>query len=642
MKRVLLLIFVFGVLFWSHQAVHAQIHFTAKLNGAQENPPVTTTASGTGVFTLNQDLTELHYVITYRGLSGTLTAGGHFHTSPAGRNGPVVRNIASSGDPASATISGVWRSTDATQPLTQALVDSLLTGKVYVNFHTAANPGGEIRGQLNLSTPVHFTATLSGAGEVPPVTTTASGTGNFTLNPERTELQYDVTYRGLSGTLTAGGHFHTGAAGRNGPVVRNIASGGDPASATISGVWRSTDATQPLTPALVDSLLTGKVYVNFHTAANPGGEIRGQVMIATAISFMAKLDGGQENPPVTTTASGTGSFALNLDRTELKYEVTYIGLSGTLTAGGHFHTSPAGRNGPVVRNIASSGDPASATISGVWRSTDATQPLTPALIDSLLTGRIYVNFHTVANPGGEIRGQLRSPAGFAFTSRLDGAQENPPVSTTASGTGAFALNADRTEVQYDITYIGLSGTLTAGGHFHTSPAGRNGPVVRNIASGGDPASATISGVWRSTDATQPLTPALVDSFLTSKIYVNFHTAANPGGEIRGQLRSGKSLLTSVKENPGTIPLSFKLEQNYPNPFNPSTTIKFELAKSTRVSLKIYSLLGELVATLIDNELKAPGTYTTTFDASSLTSGVYFYKLETDAGFAGTRKLLFMK
>jgi len=306
MKKALLLVGVLFVLWLAHSSAQAQIHFTAKLDGAQENPPVTTTASGIGAFTLNDDLTELRYVITYRGLSGTLSAGGHFHTGAAGTNGSVRRNIASGGDPASATISGIWRSTDA-QPLTRAFVDSLLLGRIYVNFHTQANGTGEIRGQLNLATGIHFTATLTGAQENPPVTTTASGTGAFTLNPERTELKYDITYRGLSGTLSAGGHFHTGATGTNGSVRRNIASGGDPASATISGIWRSTDA-QSLTRAFVDSLLLGRIYANFHTQANGTGEIRGQLNLAAGIGFTAKLNGAQENPPVSTTATVPAHF----------------------------------------------------------------------------------------------------------------------------------------------------------------------------------------------------------------------------------------------------------------------------------------------------------------------------------------------
>ncbi len=618
---------------------HGQIHLTANLDGAQEVPPVVTTASGTGSFTLSDDFTQLKWVISYQGLSGTLTAGGHFHVGRVGANGPVVKNIASSGDPASNTISGTWTSADATQPLTPALVESLLTGRIYANFHTAAHPGGEIRGQVNLATSLLFAANLTGAQENPPVTTTAGGTGSFILNPQRTEVQWVVTYRDLSGTLTAGGHFHVADSGRNGPVVKNIASGGDPAANTISGVWSSTDATQPLTPALVDSLIAGKLYVNFHTVANPGGEIRGQVKRRGGIGFTARYSGQQENPPVVTNASGTGAFSLNAARTELSYDITYINMSGTLSAGGHFHSADTGRNGPVVKNIASGGDPASNTISGVWRSTD-TQPLTQILVDSLLTGRIYTNFHTTAHPGGEIRGQLQLATGIGFSARFSGAQEVPAVSTPASGTLSMVLNAARTDARYDITYHDLSGPLTAGGHFHVASAGRNGPVVKNIASGGGPASATIGGNWTTADGSQPLTRALVDSLITGLIYSNFHTAANPGGEIRAQALLGSDIITSVDHNPRFVPQQFALHQNYPNPFNPSTTIRFDVASPSDVTLKVYDMLGQEIAVLFEG-LAESGSYTIEFNAKTFASGVYFYRAEVGQTLL-TRKMMLVR
>jgi hypothetical protein len=637
MKVLLSILLALGIVCILPAIVAAQVHFTATVSGAQENPPVTTTASGTGSFTLNDTWTELRYAITYNGLSGTLT-GGHIHTGAVGQNGPVVRSIASSGDPASATIVGSWKSTDASQPLTPAFVDSLLMGRVYVNFHTAANPGGEMRGQVTLAVDIHFTASLTGAQENPPVGTTATGTGAFTLNAARTELKYDITYRGLSGTITAG-HFHTGAVGQNGSVVRNIASAGGPASATISGTWQSTDASQPLTPALVNSLIAGEMYVNFHTSANPGGEIRGQLNISGGSGFTANLAGVQENPPVTTDAGGTGSFSLNSDQTELKYEITYIGLSGTLT-GGHFHMGAVGANGSVVRSISATGDPASATISGTWSSTDASQPFTQALAKALLAGQLYVNFHTAANPGGEMRGQINPSTGVGYTVALSGSQENPPVNTSATGTGSVVLNALRTEVKYDITYIGLSGTITAG-HFHTGAVGSNGPVVRGIASAGGPASGTIAGTWTASDASQPLTAALVDSLIAGDVYVNFHTAANAGGEIRGQAMSSINTVTSVEQTSSAIPSEFNLQQNYPNPFNPSTTISFDLAKTARVSLKVYNILGQVVATLLD-EVKQAGSYKVSFNAPELGSGVYFYRVVTDAAVAKTRKMMLLK
>lgn len=89
-----------------------------------------------------------------------------------------------------------------------------------------------------------------------------------------------------------------------------------------------------------------------------------------------------------------------------------------------------------------------------------------------------------------------------------------------------------------------------------------------------------------------------------------------------------------------IPSKFGLSQNYPNPFNPSTTISYEVAKETNVSLKVYDAIGNEVATLV-NETKAPGTYEVIFDASNLTNGVYFYKIQA-GNFTATKKLILMK
>jgi hypothetical protein len=89
-----------------------------------------------------------------------------------------------------------------------------------------------------------------------------------------------------------------------------------------------------------------------------------------------------------------------------------------------------------------------------------------------------------------------------------------------------------------------------------------------------------------------------------------------------------------------IPNYYSLSQNYPNPFNPSTTIKFGLPKGENVKLVIYDLLGREVKTLI-NEFRASGTHEVNFDASALSSGVYFYKLVTP-NFTETKRMLLVK
>jgi hypothetical protein len=82
--------------------------------------------------------------------------------------------------------------------------------------------------------------------------------------------------------------------------------------------------------------------------------------------------------------------------------------------------------------------------------------------------------------------------------------------------------------------------------------------------------------------------------------------------------------TSIESDTQIIS-AFKLEQNYPNPFNPTTAIKYEIPKEGFVNVKIYNSLGQEVATLI-NEKQNAGSYIVEFDASDLSSGVYFYKL----------------
>ncbi|MBL1215695.1 MAG: peptidoglycan DD-metalloendopeptidase family protein [Ignavibacteriae bacterium] len=97
--------------------------------------------------------------------------------------------------------------------------------------------------------------------------------------------------------------------------------------------------------------------------------------------------------------------------------------------------------------------------------------------------------------------------------------------------------------------------------------------------------------------------------------------------------------TGVADNENIV-TEFSLEQNYPNPFNPSTTIKYSIPVSSFVTLKVYDLLGKVVASLV-NESKAAGNYKINFDAKSLSSGIYFYKIEA-GNFNAQRKLVLLK
>jgi hypothetical protein len=105
--------------------------------------------------------------------------------------------------------------------------------------------------------------------------------------------------------------------------------------------------------------------------------------------------------------------------------------------------------------------------------------------------------------------------------------------------------------------------------------------------------------------------------------------------------AGKTFADFSPINNGVEPTSFALLQNYPNPFNPSTAISFQLSAVSNVALKVYDVLGREVATLIHNREMDEGMHEVQFDASGLTSGVYFYRLQAGE-FSATKKLLLMK
>jgi len=125
-----------------------------------------------------------------------------------------------------------------------------------------------------------------------------------------------------------------------------------------------------------------------------------------------------------------------------------------------------------------------------------------------------------------------------------------------------------------------------------------------------------------------------------------------GGGYRAGLPAGQrdELLQAVKKaffgqptgaSPASpAPLEFVLEPNFPNPFNPTTSVPYQLSAIGDVSLKVYDLLGREVAVLV-NERKEPGSYTVTFDAAALSSGVYLYRL-TAGSFVETRKMILVR
>lgn len=270
-------------------------------------------------------------------------------------------------------------------------------------------------------------ATLDGASEVPPVATAASGVGWVAISADDTTIAYHVEYSGLSGALAAA-HIHTGAPGVSGGVIFPLTATASP----MDGVLTSADFTPSgsvttFTEAIA-AIKAGTTYFNLHTSANPGGEIRGD-LVTTVDAFEAALDGAQEVPPVATTASGTGVVVFSADDATIWYRVDYSGLSGA-PAAAHIHLGAVGANGGVLFPLSATATPMLGALTSADFTPTGSVTDYAGAVAAIKSGGTYINVHTSANPGGEIRGQL----GAAAPAPTSGATP-PPTSTVDGSSG---------------------------------------------------------------------------------------------------------------------------------------------------------------------------------------------------------------
>lgn len=224
---------------------------------------------------------------------------------------------------------------------------------------------------------------ITAAQEVPPTASTGSGVGNAWFDPNTNVLSWHIAYSGLTGATTAA-HFHGNAGpGANAGVQINIGTANPNIGSAV------------LTAAQAAAVQGGLWYVNIHTAANPGGEIRGQVVDNGCLKSLEcfAITPGQEVPPTPSTGSGRGSAWVNLNSRRLSWHVETAGLTAPITAA-HFHgPAPVGVNAGVQVNI------------GAANPNIGSSVLTAGQYADLNAGLWYVNVHTTAFPGGEVRGQ---------------------------------------------------------------------------------------------------------------------------------------------------------------------------------------------------------------------------------------------
>jgi subtilisin-like proprotein convertase family protein len=125
-----------------------------------------------------------------------------------------------------------------------------------------------------------------------------------------------------------------------------------------------------------------------------------------------------------------------------------------------------------------------------------------------------------------------------------------------------------------------------------------------------------------------------------RLKINDDANGDTGRVYAWGIQFNNTTLVGAEQVSSIVPAKYELSQNYPNPFNPVTNIKFSIPQSGVVKLKVFDILGKEVATLV-NEFKQAGTYNANFDGAKLSSGAYFYRLETES-FTDTKKMLLVK
>ena len=339
-------------------------------------------------------------------------------------------------------------------------------------------------------------ATLNTASHVPPLGGSTTGSAILLLTPDRAQLVFYLSFGSVGGTEQIA-QIRQGLPGANGPIVVDLGTG-----SPLQGV-------RDLTQAQAALLLRGEYYIQIDIITSSGtqGALRGQIW-PSGDCFSAALRGDQEVPPNGSSARGSALFALSADRQMLLYRISYSGLSSDETMA-HIHIGPRGTNGGIVFDLPG-GTPKHGVLS-----------INSTSLTSLRSSLLYVNIHSQALPGGEIRGQI-APASSCFTADLRGYAQVPPNDSTATGRGSFELAADGLTLQYLITYSGLE-TAEFAQHIRQAPPGVVGSTIAVL-----PAGTTKRGVL-------VLTVPQAVILRAGEYYVSIASEALLEGEIRGQI-----------------------------------------------------------------------------------------------------------
>jgi glucose/arabinose dehydrogenase len=569
--------------------------FVARLDGAQETPPFSSSARGYAAFFLNEDMTALTLTATVAGIdfTGTQTAdpqddlvAAHIHApgsrgeragvvwgffgTPFNDTNPrdvVVTPFASG---AGGTVTSKWDLTEGNNTTLAAQLPNILAGRSYINFHTRRAPGGEIRGQIEenpqVTNNIHKIFSYGRRNSFGFDFDPKSGNLWLEENGDDTFTELNLVEPGENG----------GWIQVMGPLSR-IAQFKQIETSMFGGNlqqsrWPPTniaDSPQEARDRLF--MLPGAHYsdpefswkfevapagIGFMDGRGLGPQYDGDLFVGAARPFLEggflwhfNLTGnrrkiGVDDPRL------EDRVADNLDKpspTDPAANARALVESESLLFGRNFGVATAIRTGPNGN----------------------------LFVVSLSDGAVYEIFR--AKPGGP-KGAAADEAaaaavaaadagGLNFVTHLTGDQEAPPVETRAQGQAIFHLSPDGTELSFRLIGANIENVIAA--HIHIGPVGEDGPIVAFLfgpvpAGGGRSSGVLAMGTITADDLTGPLAgqplSALIDQMIAGNAYVNVHTSDgvpvppgtdpntspgdSPDGEIRGQIR----LLNAVPDS----------------------------------------------------------------------------------------------
>ncbi|HWR84016.1 MAG TPA: CHRD domain-containing protein [Candidatus Deferrimicrobium sp.] len=459
--------------------------FTFVLDAKQANACAGTgsAARGLGVAILSPDSTQLSLYIDHN-VSGASAA--HVHLGVPCVEGGIRFSFSG----ATAPITGTWA-------ITATDVNRLFNDSLYVNIHSGAFPGGEIRGQI-VQEPIKFLFTIDEAQ------VSAGGTNSFhsgigigKLNATSDTFRVSVTHD-IPNDSCISGHIHLGAPGVDGATQFGFSNPDSPVNET----WL-------LDTAAIKNLVAGDLYVNIHSLAFPAGEIRGQI-IRDDLIWAFSLNEAEANGGAGTGSAATGFCVaeLNADQDTLSIYCEHDVVS---PVSGHVHYGPPGVEGGVQFGFSSATSP----ISESWA-------LTQGDLDTLLDGNLYINIHSPSFPAGEIRGQMdQDDIVLNFT--LDQAQANDCNGTGSTATGPCTVKLKPGGKELTLALVHNVGSPIFG-HIHQGALCVTGPAQFSFTNVTSP----IKEIWY-------LGKGDIINLFQQELYTNIHSGAFPNEEIRGQL-----------------------------------------------------------------------------------------------------------